>query len=125
MLRFLLTRLLRAAVTIVLVVTFAFVVLRLSGDPAQIIMGADAPPEAVEAFRTAWGLFVYRRLSFRTDHGFQSQVRFTFQHKLYETGTVSEYDKTHPPKFPDPVNPTGKFNHLSRFFLGKARNIFC
>jgi peptide/nickel transport system permease protein len=56
MLRFLLTRLLRAAVTIVLVVTFAFVVLRLSGDPAQIIMGADAPPEAVEAFRTAWGL---------------------------------------------------------------------
>jgi len=30
--------------------------LRLSGDPAQIIMGADAPPEAVEAFRSAWGL---------------------------------------------------------------------
>ncbi|MFN6953972.1 MAG: ABC transporter permease [Acetobacteraceae bacterium] len=56
MLRFLLTRLLRAGVTIVLVVTFAFVVLRLSGDPAQIIMGADAPPEAVDAFRTAWGL---------------------------------------------------------------------
>jgi peptide/nickel transport system permease protein len=37
-------------------VTFAFVVLRLSGDPAQIIMGADAPPEAVDAFRSAWGL---------------------------------------------------------------------
>jgi peptide/nickel transport system permease protein len=42
--------------TIAMVVTFAFVVLRLSGDPAQIIMGADAPPEAVDAFRTAWGL---------------------------------------------------------------------
>ncbi len=56
MLRFAATRLLRAAVTIVMVVTFAFVVLRLSGDPAQIIMGADAPPEAVDAFRTAWGL---------------------------------------------------------------------
>jgi peptide/nickel transport system permease protein len=39
-----------------MVVTFAFIVLRLSGDPAQIIMGADAPPEAVEAFRAAWGL---------------------------------------------------------------------
>jgi len=39
-----------------MVVTFAFIVLRLSGDPAQIIMGADAPPEAVDAFRTAWGL---------------------------------------------------------------------
>lgn len=56
MLRFLGFRLLRAAVTIVLVVTFAFIVLRLSGDPAQIIMGADAPPEAVAAFRQAWGL---------------------------------------------------------------------
>jgi len=56
MLRFAATRLLRAIVTIVMVVTFAFVVLRLSGDPAQIIMGADAPPEAVDAFRTAWGL---------------------------------------------------------------------
>ncbi len=56
MLRFAATRLLRAAVTIVMVVTFAFIVLRLSGDPAEIIMGADAPPEAVDAFRTAWGL---------------------------------------------------------------------
>jgi peptide/nickel transport system permease protein len=56
MLRFAATRLARAALTIAMVVTFAFVVLRLSGDPAQIIMGADAPPEAVDAFRTAWGL---------------------------------------------------------------------
>ena len=56
MLRFAASRLARAALTIAMVVTFAFVVLRLSGDPAQIIMGADAPPEAVEAFRAAWGL---------------------------------------------------------------------
>jgi peptide/nickel transport system permease protein len=56
MLRFATGRLLRAAVTIVMVVTFSFVVLRLSGDPAQIILGADAPPEAVDAFRAAWGL---------------------------------------------------------------------
>ena len=56
MLHFLGGRLLRAAITIIMVVTFAFIVLRLSGDPAQIIMGADAPPEAVEAFRIAWGL---------------------------------------------------------------------
>jgi peptide/nickel transport system permease protein len=56
MLRFLAFRLARAALTIAMVVTFAFVVLRMSGDPAQIIMGADAPPEAVDAFRTAWGL---------------------------------------------------------------------
>ncbi|PRD42902.1 ABC transporter permease [Phyllobacterium phragmitis] len=56
MLAFLLTRTFRALITIILVVTFAFVVLRMSGDPAQIIMGPDAPPEAIAAFRTNWGL---------------------------------------------------------------------
>ncbi len=56
MLRFLTTRLARAIVTIVMVVTFAFVVLRLSGDPALLIMSVDAPPEAIAAFRQAWGL---------------------------------------------------------------------
>jgi peptide/nickel transport system permease protein len=55
-LRYLLSRLLRAVLTIAAVVTFAFVVLRLSGDPALLIMSVDAPPEAVEAFRVAWGL---------------------------------------------------------------------
>jgi peptide/nickel transport system permease protein len=54
--RFVLSRLLRAVLTIAAVVTFAFVVLRLSGDPALLIMSVDAPPEAIEAFRTSWGL---------------------------------------------------------------------
>lgn len=56
MLRFIAMRLGRALITIALVVTFAFIVLRLSGDPAQIILGPEAPPEAVAAFRAAWGL---------------------------------------------------------------------
>ena len=56
MLRFLASRLARAMVTIAMVVTFAFVVLRLSGDPALLIMSVDAPPEAIAAFREAWGL---------------------------------------------------------------------
>ncbi len=56
MVRFAAIRIGRALVTIALVVTFAFVVLRLSGDPAQIILGPEAPPEAVAAFRAAWGL---------------------------------------------------------------------
>lgn len=56
MVRFLGTRLLRAFITILLVVTFAFIVLRLSGDPALMIMSADAPPEAIAAFRKSWGL---------------------------------------------------------------------
>ena len=54
--RFLALRLLRAFVTIVMVVTFVFVVLRLSGDPAMTIMSPDAPAAALAAFRQAWGL---------------------------------------------------------------------
>jgi peptide/nickel transport system permease protein len=56
MLLFAASRLLRAALTILFVMTFAFVVLRLSGDPALLIMSVDAPPEAIKAFREAWGL---------------------------------------------------------------------
>ncbi|QRM55839.1 ABC transporter permease [Sinorhizobium sp. BG8] len=56
MLGYLSIRIIRALVTITLVATFAFVVLRLSGDPATIILGPDAPMQAVESFRKAWGL---------------------------------------------------------------------
>ncbi|WNJ87997.1 ABC transporter permease [Bosea sp. 685] len=56
MLRFFLIRLGRAALTVSLVVTFAFIVLRMSGDPALIIMSVEAPPEAIASFRKAWGL---------------------------------------------------------------------
>ena len=56
MLSYFATRLARALVTIFLVLSFAFVILRLSGDPAMLIMSPDAPPEALEAFRRGWGL---------------------------------------------------------------------
>jgi peptide/nickel transport system permease protein len=56
MARYFAIRIGRAIITIALVVTFAFVVLRLSGDPALIIMGPEAPPEVIAAFRKAWGL---------------------------------------------------------------------
>jgi peptide/nickel transport system permease protein len=56
MLRYFAIRLGRALITIILVVTFAFIVLRLSGDPALMIMGPEAPPEVIAAFRKAWGL---------------------------------------------------------------------
>lgn len=56
MIGFLGLRCCRAALTVFLVMTFTFVVLRLSGDPAQIIMSPDAPPAAIAAFRRAWGL---------------------------------------------------------------------
>ncbi len=56
MTRFLLTRIGRALITIFLVMTFSFIVLRMSGDPALLIMSPDAPPEAIAAFRKSWGL---------------------------------------------------------------------
>ncbi|MBB3388107.1 peptide/nickel transport system permease protein [Rhizobium sp. BK275] len=56
MIRFVLVRLFRAMLTIMAVVTFAFVVLRMSGDPATVMLGPDVPKEAVDAFRRAWGL---------------------------------------------------------------------
>ncbi len=56
MLRYIASRALRALLTIVFVITFAFVILRLSGDPALMILSVDAPPEAIEAFRKSWGL---------------------------------------------------------------------
>jgi peptide/nickel transport system permease protein len=55
-LSFVLRRLVRAALTMLIVVAIAFAVLRLSADPATVILGPDAPPAAVEAFRHAWGL---------------------------------------------------------------------
>lgn len=51
-----LTRVARGMLTIFLVMAFAFIVLRLSGDPALIIMGPEAPPEVIAAFRKSWGL---------------------------------------------------------------------
>ncbi|HLR12556.1 MAG TPA: ABC transporter permease [Burkholderiaceae bacterium] len=56
MIHYLSERVFRLLITLFLVLSFAFVILRLSGDPALIIMSPDAPAEAVEAFRKAWGL---------------------------------------------------------------------
>lgn len=56
MLSFALRKGLRAGLTVVLLVTFTFVILRLTGDPATALVGHEAPPEAFEAFRRKWGL---------------------------------------------------------------------
>ncbi len=53
---FALHRLARALLTLLIVTALAFFILRLSADPALVILGPDAPPTAVAAFREAWGL---------------------------------------------------------------------
>src|SRR5689334_1567488 len=54
--RFALHRVVRACLTLLIVVALAFFILRLSADPAMVILGPDAPPAAIVAFRAAWGL---------------------------------------------------------------------
>ena len=56
MIRYMVIRITRGLMTLFLVLSFAFVILRLTGDPAMLIMSADAPPEALAAFRKGWGL---------------------------------------------------------------------
>jgi len=53
---YIIRKVLRALLTVWLVTTFVFLILRLSGDPTVSVLGLEASPEAVEAFRTKWGL---------------------------------------------------------------------
>jgi peptide/nickel transport system permease protein len=54
--RFYVQKIFRALVTIWIIVTFVFIVLRLSGDSALLIYGPDVDAEAITALREAWGL---------------------------------------------------------------------
>lgn len=57
MLIYLLSRLLRALATLFIIVTFAFVILRIAGDPVTRFYDVAAtPPEVIAAFRMEWGL---------------------------------------------------------------------
>jgi peptide/nickel transport system permease protein len=56
MIRVLLRKIGRALITLWLVVTLTFVILRVTGDPALAILPVDSPPEVLAHFRSAWGL---------------------------------------------------------------------
>ncbi|TFF23127.1 ABC transporter permease [Jiella endophytica] len=55
-LRFILGKLLRAFLTLLLAVTFVFIVLRMSGDPVSQMLPDDTPASVVAAYRQMWGL---------------------------------------------------------------------
>src|SRR5688500_2069564 len=54
--RFVLVKLGRALLTMWLVVTFAFVILRVTGDPIETMLGDQADPVVVEHYRKLYGL---------------------------------------------------------------------
>jgi peptide/nickel transport system permease protein len=55
-LRFVCIKLLRALLTVLVVLTFVFVVLRMSGDPIESLVGDEAPPDVVSYYRAKYGL---------------------------------------------------------------------
>ncbi|WP_026622792.1 peptide/nickel transport system permease protein (plasmid) [Ensifer sp. WSM1721] len=54
--RYMSPKILRAAASVLVVVTFTFMVLRVSGDPALQILGPDARAPDIETFRQQFGL---------------------------------------------------------------------
>lgn len=74
---FIIQKIFRATVTVILIVTTVFIVLRLSGDPAIYVLGIEADPAALTAFRNTWGLnlpiwqqfFVFVQNVFHGDFG--------------------------------------------------------
>ncbi|MGM4914433.1 ABC transporter permease [Rhizobium sp. 768_B6_N1_8] len=56
MIGFILARAVRAIVVLVFTVTLVFIVLRVSGDPAQQMLSDNASPEALAAFNAKWAL---------------------------------------------------------------------
>ena len=56
MLQYIATKTMRALFTIGLVVSFVFVVLRVSGDPTRILLPEDTPPAIVALYAQKWGI---------------------------------------------------------------------
>lgn len=56
MLDFVTTKIMRALVTLWLVVTAVFLILKMSGDPIEIMLGDDADPDVVAHYRALYGL---------------------------------------------------------------------
>lgn len=56
MLRFLVLRLLRALLTVAICVSAVFLALRLAGDPADIMLSIETPPDVRAHYRELWGL---------------------------------------------------------------------
>lgn len=55
-LQFVAVKVFRALVTMWIVVTFAFLILKLSGDPIEIMLGDEADTDVIEYYRALYGL---------------------------------------------------------------------
>ena len=81
-------KLIRAFITAFLILVISFLMIRSSGNPAQIYLGDEARPEAVEYFNRKWGLDKPIFVQFTS---YLSQaVKGDFGHSLIKTRPVSE-----------------------------------
>lgn len=55
-LRFVVTKIFRALVTVMIVLSFVFIVLRVSGDPIENLLGDEADTEVIDYYRAKYGL---------------------------------------------------------------------
>jgi len=53
---FLLSKVLRGLITLFLAMTFAFLVLRLAGDPVSLMLPDDTPPDVINRYQEIYGL---------------------------------------------------------------------
>ena len=84
-------KLIRAFITAFLILVISFLMIRSSGNPAQIYLGDEARPEAVEYFNRKWGLDKPIFVQFTS---YLSQaVKGDFGHSLIKTRPVSEIIK--------------------------------
>jgi peptide/nickel transport system permease protein len=88
MLAFTIRRLIRAILTLWLVVTLVFFGLRLSGDPVFLMLGDEASPEAITALRTKLGLDQPAPVQYV--RYLQTVARGDFGHSLRERRPVTE-----------------------------------
>lgn len=56
MLKLIAVKLLRAVLTLLICLTLVYVVLRVSGDPASMLLPDDTPPAVLDEYRRRWGL---------------------------------------------------------------------
>ena len=54
--RFVAIKVFRALITVLIVLSFVFIVLRASGDPIENLVGDDADPDVIEYYRAKYGL---------------------------------------------------------------------
>ncbi len=79
-------KLIRAIITAFLILVISFLMIRSSGNPAQIYLGEEAMPEAVEYFNKKWGLD--KPISIQFVSYFSRAIKGDFGHSLIKSRPV-------------------------------------